>query len=88
MLNPQALPIIEDIAQSIYGKVKLRLSFTDESIEQSVAEYVAHRLLNAIEWESPDIEYTRYIALHLVDEDFKYPKGTTAILKRYFDLPY
>ena len=88
MLNPEAIPIINDIAENLYNKIKLRLSYDEEVIQNNVPEYIAYLILHAIEWDSPSIEYNRYIANHLVGDLFSLPVGTSGILKRYFDLPY
>lgn len=88
MLNPQELPIIEDIANQVYNKIKTRLTYEGEDIANNVPEYIAYRLLHAIEWASPKPEYSKYIALHLMEEGYAYPIGTSGIVRKYFDLPY
>ena len=88
MLNPQELPIIEDIATLIYHKLKTRLAYEGENISECVPEYVALRLMNAIEWASPRVEYTKHIAGHLMDGTFAFPAKMSGIVRKYFDLPY
>lgn len=87
-LNPQELPIIEDIANLVYAKIKQRLAYEGEDIEKAVPEYVALRLMNAIEWASPNVEYTKHIAGHLMDGSFTFPAKMSGIVRKYFDLPY
>lgn len=87
-LNPQELPIIEDIATLVYAKIKQRLAYEGEDIATSVPEYIAHRLINAIEWASPRVDYTPHIAEHLMDGSFAFPEKMSGIVRKYFDLPY
>lgn len=87
-LNPQELPIIEDVATLVYAKIKQRLSYAGDDIATAAPEYVAHRLMNAIEWASPRVDYTWYIAERLMDGSFVFPAKMSGIVRKYFDLPY
>lgn len=76
---------IASLADDIYGKVMLRLT-RDDDVDPSVPEYVAVRLIDAIEWGSPHYEFTNQIAEHIVDTGELLSDKVKAILRKHFDL--
>lgn len=74
------------IAENVYGTVMLRIT-RDDDIDP-VPEYVADRLITAIEWASPHYEYTKRIAELVIDQGELLPQGTVGLLRKHFDLTY
>jgi hypothetical protein len=78
------LIIIKQHAKQIYSKILTRLNYEEDA---AVGEYFAYRLVNAIEWGSPQIKYTKHIAKYIV-RHFTLSSVSIGIIKKHFDLPY
>jgi hypothetical protein len=75
--------LLAGIAEDVYLKVIRRSMNRDEA---DIPEYIAYRMINAIEWASPSWEYTKQIAQFLIDGGYVLPTGTSAIIRKYFNL--
>ena len=74
-----------EIAKTIYTKVNTRLKYQNET---NVPEYFAIRLIDAIEWSSPEYAFAKQIANNIVESEYELPVGATAIIRKHFDLGY
>jgi len=82
-LSHEEHKIINHIAEQTFEKVMTRLKYIEED---NVPEYLAYRLLNAIEWVSPNLNLTKHIANRIVKHYS--PPIVKGILTRHFDLNY
>lgn len=76
--------LVAQIARLTHIKVMTRLGYEGD---QDIPEYVATRLINAIEWASPHYDMTKAIASHVIEE-CKLPVGTAVLMRKHFDLRY
>lgn len=83
-LSSNDLKAIKECAARVYHMAMYNAVKNDA---KDISEYVAGEIIDLSEWMSPDIDWTKHIAVQVMDL-FKLPPGVSIHIKKHFDLPY
>jgi len=76
---------LANLADDVYTKVALRI-VRDDDVDAGVPEYVACRLIDAIEWASPHYAFTKRIAELVVEGGELLSNDAKSLIRKHFDL--